>query len=80
MSLKHFRIEQHDFTCFCSVRHYVNVNLNFHENHVQYVCSKMDDPPQVTQYTVRELSYRKHKNWKKIFENQCQTSFHIGLE
>ena len=42
--------------------------------------SKTDDPQRVTQYTVRELSYRKHKNWKKIFENQCQTSFHIGLE
>ena len=27
--------------------------------------SKTDDPPKVTQYTVRELSYRKHKNWKK---------------
>ena len=37
-------------------------------------------PPGVTQYTVRELSYRKHKNWKKIFENQSQTPFHIGLE
>ena len=23
----------------------------------------MDDPLQVTQYTVRELSYHKHKNW-----------------
>ena len=37
-------------------------------------------PPRVTQYTVRELSYRKHKNWKKKIENQCQTSFHFGLE
>ena len=25
----------------------------------------MDDPSWVTQYTVRELSFRKHKNWKK---------------
>ena len=31
----------------------------------------MDDPPRITQYTVRELSYCVHKNWKKIFENQC---------
>ena len=39
----------------------------------------MDDPPtRVTQYTVRELSYRKHKNWEKI-EDQCQTSFLVGL-
>ena len=84
----------------------VIVNLNVNENHVQYVHSKTDDPPRVTQYTVREidcmvfyaafnsisvisrrqltlfmqvreLSYRKHKNWEK---NQCQTSFHVGLE
>ena len=61
---------QHDFTCFCILCHYGIVNLNFHENHVQYGHSKTDDPPPVTQYTVRELSYRKHKNWKKIFENQ----------
>ena len=47
---------------------------------MQYVHSKTDDPRRVTKYTVRELSYRKHKNWKKIFENQCQTSFHVGLE
>ena len=34
-----------------------------------------------TDHTVRKLSYRKHKNWKtEIFENQCQTSFYIGLE
>ena len=32
---------------------------------MQYVHIKMDDPPQVTQYTVQELSYCKHKNWKK---------------
>ena len=33
--------------------------------------SKTDDPMRVIQYTVRELSYRKHKNWKKKnFENQ----------
>ena len=69
---------QHDFTCFCTLRHYVIVNLNFHENHVQYVLSKADDPSWVTQYTVRELSYRKHKNWKKkIFENQW---WDVGLE
>ena len=68
MSLKRFRIEQ---LCpsiisiislvLCTLRHYVIVNLNFHENHVQYVHSKTDDPPRVTHYTVRELSYRKHK-------------------
>ena len=56
---------QHDFTCFCTLRHYVIVNLNFHENHVQYVHSKTDDPPRVTHYTVQEFSYRKHKNWGK---------------
>ena len=27
--------------------------------------SKTDDPPRVQQYTVQELSYHKHKNWKK---------------
>ena len=42
--------------------------------------AKTDYPPRVTKYTVQELSYRKHKNWKKIFENQCQTSFHVSLE
>ena len=75
MSLKCFRIEQlcpsiysMIFTCFCTLRHYVIVNLNINENHMQYVHSKTDDPPQVTEYTVRELSYCKHKNWKKIFE------------
>ena len=72
MSLKRFLIEQ---LCpsidsmislvFCTLRHYVIVNLYFHENHVQYVHSKTDDPPRVTQYTVREHSYRKHKNCKK---------------
>ena len=50
MSLKRFRIEQlcpsidNDFTCFCTLSHYVIVNLNFHENRVQYVHSKTDDP------------------------------------
>ena len=58
---------QHDFSGFCTIRHYVIVNLNFHEKHVQYVHSKTDDPPW---YTVRELSYRKHKNWTK---NQWMT-------
>ena len=72
MSLKRFRIEQ---LCpsidrmislvFCILRHYIIVNLNVDENHVQYVHSKTDDTPRVTQYTVRELSYRKHKTWKK---------------
>ena len=57
------------FTCFCTVCHYVIVNLNVNENHVEYMHSKTDDPPQVTQYTVRELSYRKHKNWKKIWKS-----------
>ena len=71
MSLKRFRIEQlcpsidSMIHCFCTLRHHVIVNLNVNENHVQYVHSKMDDPPRVTQFTVRELSYRKHKNWKK---------------
>ena len=69
MSLKPFRIEQ---LCpsidsmvsivFCTLRHYVIVNLNFHENHVPYVHTKTYDSPLVRQYTVRELSYRKHKN------------------
>ena len=48
---------QHDFTTFCTLCHYVIINLNVNENHLQYV--------QVTQYTFRELSYRKLKNWKK---------------
>ena len=38
-----------------------------------------DDPPQVTQYTVRELSYPKHKNWLKIFENQRQNVIPPGM-
>ena len=63
----------------CTVRHYVIVNLNVNEHHVQYVHSKTDDSPRVTQCTVRELSYRKHKNWGKI-ENERRTSFHIDLE
>ena len=72
MSLKRFHIEQ---LCpsidsmislvFCTLGHYVILNLNVNENHMQYVHSKTYDPPRVTQYTVRELSYRKHKNWKK---------------
>ena len=63
MSLKRFRIEQLcpsidgiislAFVHYC---HNVIVNLNFHENHVQYVHSKTDDPARVTQYTVRGLS------------------------
>ena len=87
MPLKRFRIEQ---LCpsidsmislvFCTLLPYVIVNLNVNENHVQYVHSKTDDPPRVTQCTFRKLSYRKYTNWKKIFENQCQTSFHVGLE
>ena len=56
------------FICFCTLRHYVIVNLNVNENHVQYVHSKTDEPPRVTQYTVRELSYRKHTNKKKLFK------------
>ena len=28
----------------------------------------MYDPLRVTQYTIRELSYRKHKNWKNNLE------------
>ena len=68
---------QHDFTCFCTLRHYVTVNLNFHENHVQYVQNRANDPTRVTQYTIQEFSYPKHKNWKKIFENQWRG---VGLE
>ena len=59
VSLKRFCIEQ---LCpsidsmispfFCTLRHYVIVNLNVNENHVQYVHSKTDEPPRVTQYTV----------------------------
>ena len=33
------------FTCFCTLRHYVILNRNFNENHVQYVHSKLHDPP-----------------------------------
>ena len=51
------------------------VNLNANENHVQYVYSKTDDPLRVTQYTVRELSYRKHKNWKKKNLTKSMTNF-----
>ena len=50
MSLKRFRIEQ---LCpsidsmislvFFTLRHYVIVNLNVNENHMQYVHSKTDD-------------------------------------
>ena len=80
MSLKHFRIEQlcpsidtiiiiiiiYFIIIFSrTLRHYVIVNLNVNENHVQYVHSKTDGSPRVTQYTFLELSYRKHKNWKK---------------
>ena len=72
MSLKGFHIVQlcssidsMIFTCFCKLWHYVIVNLNVKESHVQYVHSKTDHPTRVTQYTVRELSYCKHKNWKK---------------
>ena len=36
---------QHDFTCFCTLRHYVIVNLNVNENHMQYVHSKTNDTP-----------------------------------
>ena len=72
MSLKRFRIEQLcpsidsmiSLVFTSTLRHYVIVNLNFH---VQYVHSKTDDPPQITQHTVRELSYREHKNWKKKY-------------
>ena len=50
------------------------MNLNFHENHVQYVHYKADDLPRVTQYTVREISYRKHINWKKALKINDGTS------
>ena len=60
MSLKCFRIEQLClFTdsmislCFCKLRHYVIVNLNINENHVQYVHSKTDDAP--AGHTVHSL-------------------------
>ena len=59
MSLKRFCIEQLGPSIdsmislvFCTLHHYVIVNLNFHENYMQYVHSKTDDPRQVTQYTV----------------------------
>ena len=42
--------------------------VKINENHVQYVHSKTDDHRQVTQYTVRDLSYRKHKRWKKYLK------------
>ena len=41
-----------NFTCFCTLCHYVTVNLDINENHVQYVHSKTDDPLWVTQCTV----------------------------
>ena len=53
------------FFFFYTQRHFVIVNLNVNENHVEYVQSKTNDLPRVTRYTVRELSYRQHKNWKK---------------
>ena len=58
MSLKRFHIEQlcPSIASMISLHHYVIVNLNFHENHVQYVHRKTDDLPRVTQYTVQELS------------------------
>ena len=74
MSLKRFHIEQ---LCpsidsmislfFYTLSHFVIVNLNVNENHVQHVHSKTNDSPRVTQYTVRELSYRQHK--KKSMSN-----------
>ena len=57
MLLKRFRIEQLcpliDSMISLSFVHlflyiYGIVNLNFYENHVQYVHSKTDDPPRVT--------------------------------
>ena len=76
MSLKRFRIEQLSppidsmiSLFFCTPLHYVIVSLDVNENHLQYEHSKTDEPPRATQYTVRELSYRKHNNWKIIFEN-----------
>ena len=73
MSLKRFRIEQLCPSTDCiislvTLRHNIIVNLNFHENHVQYVHSKADDPARVIQYTVCELSYCKHKN----LERKCR--------
>ena len=86
LSIKRFRIEQLCLSIdsmislvFCTLRNFVILNLNVNENHVHYVYSKTDDPLRVKQYTVRELSCHKHTNWKKIFENQCQTSFHVCL-
>ena len=58
MSVKRFRIEQLclsiDSMIFCTLRHYVIVNLTVNENNVQYVHSKTDDPSRVTQYTQFE--------------------------
>ena len=71
MSLKRFHIEQlcpsidSMNTCFCTLCHYVMVNLNINENRMQFVQCKMDDPPRVTQYTVQELSDCKHSTWRK---------------
>ena len=66
MSLKRFRIEQLCPSIDSMISLVVVHNVN--ENHVQYVHNKTDNPPRVIQYTVRELSYRNHKNWKKALK------------
>ena len=66
MSLKRFRIEQLCLSIDSMISLvFVIIKLNVNENHVQYVHSKTDDPLRITQYTVRELCYRKQKNWEK---------------
>ena len=78
MSLKRFRIEQ---MCpsidsmislaFGTLRHYVIVNLNFHENHVQYVHRKIDDPRWSHSTQFESFLIISIRTGKKIFENQC---------
>ena len=77
MSLKRFRIEQ---LCpstdsmislvFYILCNYVIVNLNFHENHVQYVHSKMDDPRWSHSTQFKSFLIVSTKTGKKIVENQ----------
>ena len=86
ISLKCFRIEQlcqsidSMILLFSTLRYYVIVNLNVNENHVQYVHSKTDilRGPHSTKF--ESFLTVSTKTGKKIFENQCQTSFHVGLE
>ena len=54
------------------------VTLNFHENHVQYVHSKTDDHTGSHSTQFESFLIVSTKTGEKIFENQCQTSFHVG--